>query len=312
MSTLSPIEEVWLPTGDCLPIHRRRFGGTRAGPRLYLAAGIRGDAPEGVRVAHRVAAFLEEVEAQIQGTIDLVPCANPLAVERGTRRWPFFDLDLNRRFPGRADGHPPDRVAHSLVADAMGADLVVELRGARPGFHEAPQAHVRERSDRSAELAMSANVQVVWCRHPGPAAPATFAHQFPTAIVLEGGIGNQLTPGVGAVLRDGVLGLAAALGLLPESVLPFALSALRRPARVGDEEVFLVRAEASGLFLPEIEVGATVDEGALLGLVVDPISGALREELRSPSAGWVLAMRQQPVVYPGSPVARVVAGEVSR
>ena len=77
---------------------------------------------------------------------------------RSSRLWPFFDVDLNRLFPGRAGGHPPDRVAHALCQDVRGADQVVELRGARAAFREAPQALVRHRDLDAAKLAAHANV----------------------------------------------------------------------------------------------------------------------------------------------------------
>lgn len=307
MPTHSVITEVALPSGDEVRIMRSRFGTPAAGrKRVAVVAGIRGDAPQGVAVAHRVGGFLASVEAELQGVVDVVPCVNPLAAERGTRNWPYFDLDLNRRFPGRRDGHPPDRVARALVDEITGADQVIELRGARPAFHEALQAHVQAHDAAAAELAQSANVAVVWRRGQGPAAPATFAHQFPGCIVLEGGVGNRVSTQVGEELRNGVLHLLSVLGVLGEEQLPFPWAAIARPVLVQDAEVHRVRVEQGGLFLPEAEVWGEVAEGRVLGRVVDPITGDLVEEVPSPATGRVLALREQPVVYAGSMVARVV------
>jgi predicted deacylase len=303
--SIHQIMVVEMPSGDELPVVRRRFG-DGAGPRVAIVAGIRGDAPEGIRVAHTVARFLEQNEAHLRGTVDVYPCANPLAAHQGARLWPFFDVDLNRLFPGNADGHPPHRVAWALSRDVAGADQVVELRGANPHFREATQAHVRRKDARAAELAAGCNVAVVWRRAPGPGAPGTFAAQVPGTIVLEGGTGNRLTPGVGKDLSDGVLHLLAQLGVLDESRLPFHWAGLQRPAVVGDEEVRRVRAERGGLFLPEGDILAEVAEGQTIGSVVDPLTGEVREEVRSPAAGRLLAIRVSPVVFPGSTVARVV------
>ena len=259
MADLSRVIEIELPSGDTAPVVRRRFGqGER---RVVIAAGIRGDAPEGIRVAHRVGAYLEEHEDRLSGTVDIFPCANPLAAHRGTRNWPFFDTDLNRLFPGKEDGHPPAQVARALCNDIAGAEQVIELRGARPAFSEASQAIVRHDHDVSAELAMHANVSVVWRRQPGPAAPATFAHQFPGSIVLEGGTGNRLTTGVGNDLADGVLNLLVHLGVLPDEGLPFHWAAIQRPLpkmspdqRMPFQAEYLFLAEA----LHHLPPGATV------------------------------------------------------
>jgi len=296
--------EVELPSGDTAPVVCRRFGS--GATRIVIAAGIRGDAPEGIRVAHRVAAFLEQHEERLQGTVDVYPCANPLAAHRGTRNWPFFDTDLNRLFPGKADGHPPAQVARALCDDIAGARQVIELRGARPAFSEASQAIVRHDHEASAELASHANVAVVWRRAPGPAAPATFAHQFTGSIVLEGGTGNRLTPGVGNDLADGVLNLMVHLGVVPEANLPFHWAAIRRPIHVTDDSVHRVRAERGGLFMPASAIWSEVEAGGTLGEVVDPLTGQTREVVQSPVAGHILAIRELPVVFPGTMVARVV------
>lgn len=305
MPELKSLIEMELPSGDQVSVFRRRYGGG-AGPRVAVVAGIRGDAPEGIRVAHQVASFLADVEDQLTGIVDIYPCANPLAAEQGSRRWPFFDVDLNRLFPGRIHGHPPDRTAHALCADVRGADLVVELRGARPSFREAPQAHVRVKNLDAAELAQSANVSVVWQRTPGPAAPSTFAHQFSGSIVLEGGSGNRLTESVGRDLRDGVLNLLAAKGILPEGALPFHWAALQRPVLVTDAQVFRVRTESSGLFLPAGELWGEVKEGEPLGEIIEPTTGDLVQSVLSPVSGRLLAIREQPAVFLGTMVARVV------
>lgn len=305
MPLLSQVIEVELPSGDTIAVVRRRFGGGE-GPRVALVAGIRGDAPEGIRVAHGVGTVLAEHEAALRGTVDIYPCANPLAAHRSVRNWPFFDTDLNRLFPGQEQGHPPQQVAWYLREDVTGADQVIELRGARPAFSEAPQAHVQARDEAAAELAKTANVAVVWRREPGPAASSTFAHQFPGTVVLEGGTGNRLTSGVGSDLRDGVLNMLATLGVLPEECLPFHWATLQRPAVLADDGVTRIRATRGGLFLPEGQVWGEIGAGARLGEVVDPVSGELREVVTSPVGGRLLAIRELPVVFPGTMVARVV------
>lgn len=304
---MSAVIRVELPSGGQLEIVRRRFGVAGAeAPRVVIVAGIRGDAPEGIRVAHKVASALEKVEDRLAGIVDIYPCANPLAAHKGDRLWPFFNVDLNRMFPGRHDGHPPDRVAHALFNDIRGATQVIVLRGARAAFSEVPHAQVRHRDEAAAELAASANVRLVWARRPGPAAAGTFAHQFPGAIVLEGGTGNRLRPGIGETLAEGVLSVISRLGVLKEEDLPFHWAGLNRPVRVSDEQVLRLRAQTGGLFLPHGEIWAAVSEGDLLGEVIDPSNGETREEIRSTADGHIMAMRDHPVVYPGSMVARVV------
>ncbi len=306
MPEISPIITVEMPSGGEVAVVRRRFRGKTDGQRVAVVAGIRGDTPEGIRVAHDLCRFLEQHEDSLSGIVDVYPCANPLAAHRGSRRWPFFDVDLNRLFPGREDGHPPHQVARALTLDVEGADRVIELRGAHPAFREAPQAHVRHRDEDAAQLATGANVAVVWARRPGPAANSTFAYQHPGTIVLEGGTGNRVTPGVGRDLLEGLLFMLSSLGVVAEDDLPFHWAALQRPILVTDDEVVRVRASRGGLFLPEGTPWSEVAAGDVLGTVVDPVTGKDCETVTSPVSGRLLAVREQPVVFPGSMVARVV------
>jgi predicted deacylase len=302
MSKLSTLIELEVPTGDVVPVLRRRFTGGSPGRRVAIVAGIRGDTPEGIRVAYSIAEILETMEKDLHGTVDVYPCVNPLAAHRGSRYWPFFEIDLNRLFPGRADGHSPDRTAFALCEDVRGADQVLELRGAHAAFREAPQALVRVKNDRSAELAQRANVHVVWKRSPGPAAPSTFAHQFPGTIVIEGGAGNRLSQGVGRQLTRGVLSILSTLGVIASAEAPAT-----EPITVTDEQVRRVRAERGGLFLPGCDLWDEVDEGQRIGSLIDPATGAHIQEIASPVTGRVLALREHPVVLAGDMVARVVA-----
>ena len=54
MSRADSIITIYLPTGGEAPIVRRRFLGSD-GPRVAIVAGIRGDTPEGMRIAYYLA-----------------------------------------------------------------------------------------------------------------------------------------------------------------------------------------------------------------------------------------------------------------
>jgi predicted deacylase len=298
-----------LPTGEDVPVCRRRFGRPPGGqaPHVAVVAGVRGDAPEGTRVALEVARHLRANVSALRGTVDVYPCVNPLAAHHGARAWPAFDVDLNRRFPGRVDGHAPDRLAAALVEALRPCDVVIELRGAHPAFREAPQAHVRVGDTESVQLAMRGNVRVLWARDPSAESRGPLLAVLPRVISLEGGTGNRLTEGVGLELCDGVLNMLAVVGIMPEEALPFHWAAIQRPVAVDDARVVRVRASRGGLFLPGKAPWAEIAAGAPLGEVVDPITGDPRETVLSPVDGRTLAVREQPVVYPGTLVARVVS-----
>ena len=302
MATQSTIFEVEMPTGGSASIVRHRFGSEH--PRVAIVAGIRGDTPEGMRIALSLIQFLQIHEASLRGCVDVYPCVNPLASEQGSRLWPFFDVDLNRLFPGKENGHPPDRVAAALIEDIQACDYVIELRGARPFFQEITQALVR--SDQAAQLALHLNVKVIWQRSPGPAAAKTLAYQFPHTIVLEGGVGNQLTDTVGRELTDGLLNFLAQVGIFPEADLPFSWVSMERPTLVTGSSIERVRVSRAGFFVPVTSLGAKIQAGSPIGSVLDIATGDIRETLFASATGTVMALRVQPIVSLGTMVARIL------
>ena len=48
--------------------------------------------------------------------------------------------------------------------------------------------------------------------------------------------------------------------------------------------------------------------GQVVGIVADPLTGHVREKLRSPMNGLLFTLREYPVVYSGSLIARVLGG----
>ncbi len=302
---LESLFDVEMPTGETVRITRRSFGGAE-GPTVALLAGVRGDTPEGARVLHEVGKQLLRVDPALTGTVHLYPCLNPLAADQGARHWPGLDIDLARRFPGRADGHAPDRLAHVLLSELRAADIVVELRAAHPAFRQVPQARVLATSTRAAELATSANVRCLRLQST-PCPPGSLEESVPELIMLEGGSGNRLTESVGLELADGVLNLLVLAGVFPESELPFHWAAIQRPIRCEDALLRDHRCSRSGLFIPATRTWEEVEAGEALGEIIDPMTGESREQIVAADAGRVLALRAEPVVYPGNLVARLVA-----
>jgi predicted deacylase len=283
---------------------RRRFG-SGDGPTVALVAGVRGDTPEGTRILHEVGKHLFRAAERLTGTVHVYPCVNPLAADQGVRHWPGLDVDLARRFPGRPDGHAPDRLADTLLTELRAADVVVELRAAHPAFRQVPQARVRADAGRAVELAAAANVRCLK-KQSSPPAAGSLEEALPGLVMLEGGSGNRLTDEVGLELTDGVLNVLTIVGVFPEADLPFHWAAIQRPLPCEDADIVDARAARGGLFLPAVSPWSEVEAGAPLGEIIDPMTGETRETILAPASGRVLAHRAEPVVYPGNLVARLV------
>ena len=86
------------------------INGNAAGPCLWVDAAIHGDEPEGTLACHILRR--EVAPASLAGTLVLVPAMNVGAWEAGRRGNPLdtFSHDMNRIYPGRAEGYLTERV----------------------------------------------------------------------------------------------------------------------------------------------------------------------------------------------------------
>ncbi len=169
-----------LPSGARVEVPLTRVFGSVPRPRVAVVAGIHGDELVG---PHALVELAQELSPrELQGTVALVPSANPLAFAAGRRRAPEDDLDLNRTFPGKVEGSVTERLASVLARVVVGgADLVIDLHSAGregnllplSGFREAHNACAR----RSALAAAAFGLERYWMMRWAPGTLSTWANQ---------------------------------------------------------------------------------------------------------------------------------------
>jgi predicted deacylase len=301
-----------LPYRERAEIRRTSF---RAGdgPRLAVVSGVHGDELEGLYVCQQLAAWLERAERErpgtLRGCIEIYPALNPIGVDSLQRFVPVFDTDLNRSFPGREDGLLPQRIAAAAMRSLAGADLVFDVHASNIFLREIPQVRInQEFASTLVPLAEDANIDVIWIHGALTVLEATIAHSLNAAgtpcLVVEMGVGMRVTPTFTEQLLVGVLHLARRLGVLaPDVELP---ERTHVAITADDDNVVYLNADTSGLFIPEVEHWKSVREGQLLGRIVSPNHGDVVADVVSPVDGVLFTLREYPVVYEGSLMARIV------
>jgi hypothetical protein len=247
------------------------------GPTALITAGVHGD--EGPWGAWAVRQLLQSVdESSLRGRLRVVPAANPLAMEADLRNAPVDQLDLNRAFPGDADGSYTERTAHLLVEQAIsGADYVIDLHGggswcvnafvfnmeggeALSGAFDAPFSVTAP--DRSSTLTGYARSQ-----------GAT------VAAVEMGGRSAYETHWAGRIAA-GLHRALAAVGVLADSDLP-----PRSGETVPVSSTTVLRPSSGGVFVPEVgadQVGTVVEKGTRLGSIMDATCRETLEVFEAP------------------------------
>ncbi|MHB8624813.1 MAG: succinylglutamate desuccinylase/aspartoacylase family protein [Aggregatilineales bacterium] len=280
MTTLNhSIEWQQIPIGAGAAVSQVNLAVGRVGsgsPTALIAAGVHGDeGPWGAWAIHKLLSTVSTDE--LRGSLRVVPVANPLAMESDTRNAPLDTLDLNRVFPGSAEGSHTERLAAALVTHGVeGADIVIDVHGGGSWCVNA-FAFKFAGSETLAEavgapfIAKGVERSVTLTGHARTAFNATVA-----AIEMGGRshYENVWAERIASGLRRalGVVGvLTPAPGTAPAATL-VGPSVVLRPSR-------------GGIFMPEVHadmVGAIVPAGTVLGHLLDPVTYQAVETFRAP------------------------------
>ncbi len=98
------------------------------GPVVWVIAAIHGDEVTGTETVLRLNRFLKR-KSLLKGTVYSLPIMNPMGYELISRQEPIGATDLNRCFPGQADGNTAERIAFKIFSTITETkpDLVIDL-----------------------------------------------------------------------------------------------------------------------------------------------------------------------------------------
>lgn len=298
-----------LPVGETLRVQRSRFASEtpkKGAKRISIVSGIHGDELEGQLVIYLLAAWLRAHPEALNGTVDLYPAVNSLGVDTIIRSFPLYEIDLNRAFPGAANDFLPAQVVHTLANDVEGSDIAIDIHSSNIFLMEIPQIRINKAfADTTLPLAKQLNCDFIWVHDAVTVLEATFSHTMnqrgTKTLVVEMGVGMRLTRVYGQQLLQGLLNLMHHEGIisLPEPIK------VRDPFTSAVGEVYYLNAPAAGLFVHEIAHCDRVSHGEHIGNIVHPLDGSVVAPIFAPSDGILFTLREYPVVYEGSLLARI-------
>ncbi len=303
------IVSVDLPVDEKLLIRRYRIEPTiKTGKekRISIVTASHGDELEGQYVCFKILNELKKNIDKVNGIIDIYPALNPIGVDTITRNMPYFDVDVNRIFPGNENGSIPEYVASKIIDSLIGSDIVIDIHASNIFLREIPQVRMdEENSAKLLPFAKMINTDFIWIYPAITVLESTLAYSLnelntPT-LVVEMGVGMRITEEYGNQLLIGIYNIMKNLGIYKAD----KNYDIRMPIISSGERIYFINSKKSGIFLPKIEHWMDVKKDDILGEIVDVLNGDVLEEVKSPTDGIVFTLREYPVVYEGSLLGRI-------
>lgn len=302
---IETVTQAMLPVDEKYEIKKNRIQKGTSQKRVCIVTGTHGDELEGQYVCFYLQEILKQRE-DLNGIVDIYPSLNPLGMDSMNRKVPFFDLDMNRVFPGDKEGSLVESVAYDIVEDLKGADLVIDIHASNVYLREIPQIRINERqADKLIPLAKLMNIDYIWIHSASTVLESTLAYSLNTlntpTLVVEMGVGLRITESYGHQLVDGILNTMHHFKMLSQGV-----DHIKEPIISLDKNVHFLNAKYAGLFLPIMSHDHFVKKGSLIGKIVHPLTGEILDFIYSPCNGLLFTLREYPLVNEGSLIGRIL------
>ncbi len=269
------------------------------GPTVLITAGIHGDEINGVEIVRQIIA--KGINKPKTGTIICIPVINVFGFLNMNRLLPD-GRDLNRVFPGSANGSLASRVAHFVMKEIVPhVDFAMDFHTGGADRFNAAQIRIVNNSPRLAELAHVFGAPFIYYSQN---INKSFRNACDKAgipmLLFEGGKSFNIDDTITNTGVNGVKRVLHHLGMLSST---FIVSTPKAKTVVIKNSKWL-RAKYSGMFKSTVTVNFYVTKGDVIGHITDPY-GSFNHFVKAPKSGYIFNVNESPVIYQGDAIFHI-------
>lgn len=289
------------------------------GPTVLVLGGNHGDEYQGQVAIMKLARSI--LADHVHGRLILIPSLNFPAALASTRLSPIDGMNLNRAFPGHADGSVTSQIAHYLTHELFPiSDAVIDIHSGGRSMEFVPCSHMhvvadlkQRRAMLDAMLAWNTEFCFLYTDIAGSGLlPVEAENQGKIVVTTELGGGEAIPASVHRIAHDGLVNVLKHLGVLEgESETRDSLGVKPVVLTQALEARNYLLAPESGIFEVCVELGSTVAVDQPVGRIHflerpdrEPI------EVLSPKNGYLICMRSPCKTQQGDCIA-VIGEQVS-
>ena len=269
--------------------------GRKAGPTVFVSAGIHGDEVIGIEIVRRL---LKSPKLRaLRGTLIVIPIVNSFGFINKSRYLPDR-RDLNRSFPGSEGGSLAARLAHLFLREIVSkCDIGIDLHSAAIHRTNYPQIRISPDDETLRHLADVFGAPIIMQSTIRDGSLRQAALETGTKVLLyEAGEGLRFDE---VSVRAGLVGILRVLKDL-NLISGSGIAAVKKPPQFCESSKWM-RAPMGGLFRSYRSDGELVLENDVLGSVSDPF-GELEIEAKAPFSGVIVGRAVMPVVNEGDAI----------
>ena len=302
------------PFGGNLEIYKNIWG--KSGEPLSIVSGLQGDHLNGLFLNSHLTQFLDSVVEGITpdytliGQVQTFPVVNANAVQSGSRLWPLDGMDMDLAFPGNPDGETSEAIASTILQHTKDTFWGLILTTALPHYEDAPHIQIYKSNSRTKTMCRNLQMEIARKQKESSTQKVNLSHHWQeqeiSSVLISAGSPRTVNPKQCEILFQGILNFMKAEGILKDHRDKKTGNKTNTQIYKPDEEIS-VKTTAAGIFLKEVTVGHQLKKGQKIGEVRDLYSGKRLEEIISPEEGFLITLRQYPIVYEKEPIATILS-----
>ena len=269
------------------------------GPTVLITAGIHGDEINGVEIVRQIIA--KGINTPKKGTIICIPVINVFGFLNMNRLLPD-GRDLNRVFPGSANGSLASRVAHFVMTEIVPhVDFSMDFHTGGADRFNAAQIRIVNTNPQLTKLAhVFGAPSIYYSQNLNKSFRNACDKAGVPMLLFEGGKSFNIDD---TITNTGVNGIKRVLHHLGMLTSKFKVSTPKAKVVVIKKSKWL-RAKYSGMFKPAIAVNSYATKDDVIGHITDPY-GSFNHFIKAPNSGYIFNVNESPIIYQGDAIFHI-------
>lgn len=301
------------PYRDDFRIKAYTFG--EGAKTLCVVGAMRGDELQQQYIASRLVGLFAEAEREgriAKGvSLSVVPCANPSSINVEKRFWPLDNTDINRMFPGYAEGETTQRIAAGLFEFVKDFRYGVQLASFYlPGVF-LPHIRLCRTGYEPVETARRFGLPYIAVRDTQPFDTVLLNYNWQIWDTQAFSLYAGATDTIDRAMADRALTAALRFAERSELLTPREGETTDGTQEaqvevVDDTRLVSIQAPHAGILLTECAPGDRVRRGQSIAHITHPYEGRVVADITAPRDGTVFFVRNHSVAFQNTLLFRLV------
>lgn len=284
-----------------------RFGGGEQA--ACIVGAMRGNEIQQLYICSQLIKILKELEAHgaiaHNKEILVIPSANRYSMNIEKRFWPVDNSDINRMFPGDAQGDTTKQIAAAIFESSKGYSYGIQFASFYMPGDFIPHVRMMETGYQNASLANLFGLQYVVIRKPKPMDTVTLNYNWQmngtNAFSIYTNSTDMIDDKSARQAVSSVLRFLTRMGILKYNNHSGYIASV-----INECDLTPVKTYDAGFYKRLKDPGDPVFHGEIIARVLDPCEGTVKSEIVAQTDGIVFFAHTAPMVMGNEVVYKII------